>query len=202
MEIKPGIVTMPGLGRLNEVLGREGLGARLVVVNRSAGLTFGRRMLPDLFADQVAEWQQQTRASCAAVVEALGMKVPDEGLLPITAVGYSSDPDAIPKQKLVRLTRGPGFLDDDNPHEPCLALVSTSALSEAVALAVPFADAPPVYMVYTGRRFNGSTFVVTALLSRYTTEPSELFPAMSYWQTYGSRWRKEPSTLRSVIPIS
>lgn len=183
-----GYVRAPGSRTLNALLSRFGLGADLVVVDCNAGYTFGRRETvndpaevakadqPDATdkdrakvrtPDQLAERRTELRASVNQLAHAL--KIPmapldaNSGVRPlITGVGYDPRPHRLPKDQLVQAATGHGFLVDEYAHGPSLGLVLPANLARDIALLTPFADSPPVFLVYVGYTRHGEPLVVTA----------------------------------------
>lgn len=166
MTLTMGFVTMPGVAALNRALAEAGLTADVKVINCNAGLSFGRRASSsDAAHGNSAELVEATvdslRRSVTRVGATLNLRVSASGLDNLTAVGFSAEPHKLDAADLVQITMGPGFLIDNNPHAPCLALVTPADLALDLALLTPFADAPPVWGVYIGQRLNGSWFVIT-----------------------------------------
>lgn len=182
-----GYVRTPGSLTLNTVLAKFGLAADLVVVDCSAGYTFGRRETvndPDLVAkadapdatdadrarvkshDQLAERRTELRASVNQLSHALNIPwagLPVDGTLRplVTGVGFDFRPHRLPKDQLVEVAAGHGFLIGEYTHKPSLGLVLPAHLSRDIALLTPFADAPPVFVVYAGYTRNGQPLLIT-----------------------------------------
>jgi hypothetical protein len=161
--LRPGMFQAPNVGPLNRLLAEGGLKAEVLVVDCNAGLNFGRTKPKAVTEpEQIQEWQDALNNSVNTVTDILGLGRTQDGVANVTAIGLTSTPQRMPHQDLIRSTIAAGYTVEENPHEPCLALVSNSDLSIGLGLITPFADAPPVYLVYVGFDRFGVMFVVTA----------------------------------------
>lgn len=163
--LRPGMFQAPNVGPLNKLLAEGGLKAEVLVVDCNADLSFGRNQ-PKAATEswQIQEWRDKLNRSVDTVTDILGLGRTEDGIANVTAIGLTPAPQRLPHNELVRSTIAAGFTVEENPHEPCLALVSNSELSIGLGLIVPFADAPPVYLVYVGHDRVGMMFVVTACI--------------------------------------
>lgn len=170
-----GVIAMPGVDNLNEVLARGGLTAKILVVNRSAGLYFGRQqpafkkpdhMTYEEFGNYVATgletWERNLRTSLKSAANLLGVNVLAADTRPnITGISYTPRPQDLDHDQLVQQLIGPGFMVGENPHKPCLALLSAPGRIFDQGIVTPFADAPPLKLVYADVRNPGNPLVVT-----------------------------------------
>ena len=161
LTLPSGVTEMPGTDALNAHLATAGLGVKILIVDLTAGLYFGRRQPENVKTEiEYGTWQRDLRIGESTAAELLGSGTVLGGQPNVTGIGFHPSPQRLPFGDLVQPLLGAGFLDT-NPHPACLALVAGPHNVTKHGIITPFADAPPQKYVYADLTDPANPLVIT-----------------------------------------